>query len=235
MEVVSEAGSNHQQGATGDGSLRVVLADDHELIRHGVAAMINSIDGIDVVDECRDAGGLLRSVGEHTPDVVVTDIRMPPTGTDEGIAAALEIRAGHPETGVVVLSQFTEPEYVLQLFENGSDRLGYLLKDRVTPSELERAMRSVANGGSAVDATIVDVLVQGRSRQPSAIDSLTARESEVLSCIAEGLNNAAVADRLVLSEKAVAKHINSIFSKLELAFEEDSHRRVKAVLLWLSY
>ena len=226
-------------GTTTDGAikreaLRVVLADDHELIRHGVAAMINSIDATEVVAECRDALELARAVGEHRPDVVVTDIRMPPTNSDEGIAAALSIRADHPETGVVVLSQFTDPEYVLQLFDDGSDRLGYLLKDKVNPSELERAIRSVAGGGSAVDASIVDVLVQGRSKRPSAIDSLTPREAEVLGCIAEGLNNSAVADRLFVSEKAVAKHINSIFSKLDLAFEEQSHRRVKAVLLWLA-
>lgn len=226
---MSGAGDN-----TDYGHLRVVLADDHELIRHGVAAMINSIDGTEVVAECRDAIELSAAVADHDPDVVVTDIRMPPTNTDEGIAAAVSIRANHPDIGVVVLSQFTDPEYVLQLFEDGSDRLGYLLKDKVNPSELERALRSVADGGSAVDASIVDVLVQGRSRRPSAIDSLTPRESEVLSCIAEGLNNSAVAERLVVSEKAVAKHINSIFSKLDLAFEDQSHRRVKAVLLWLA-
>lgn len=215
-------------------SLRVVLADDHELIRHGMAAMIDSIEGTEVVAECRDAVELSTAVIDHRPDVVVTDIRMPPTNTDEGIVSALSIRAAQPDVGVVVLSQFTDPEYVLQLFENGSDRLGYLLKNKVTPSELERAIRSVAAGGSAVDASIVDVLVQGRSKRPSAIDSLTPREGEVLSCIAEGLNNSAVAERLVVSEKAVAKHINSIFSKLDLAFEEQSHRRVKAVLLWLA-
>ena len=214
--------------------LRVVLADDHELVRHGVAAMINSIDGANVVAECRDAVELMAAVAEHEPHVVVTDIRMPPTNTDEGIAAALSIRADNPRTGIVVLSQFTDPEYVLQLFDDGSDRLGFLLKDKVTPSELDRAMRSVAGGESAVDAAIVDVLVQGRSRRPSAIDGLTPREGEVLSCIAEGLNNTAVAQRLVISEKAVAKHINSIFSKLSLSEEADTHSRVKAVLMWLS-
>lgn len=226
-------GSVSGPGTSAD-RLRVVLADDHELIRHGVAAMINSIDGTEVVAECRDAPDLLAAVADHRPDVVVTDIRMPPTNTDEGIAAALTLREQHPGIGIVVLSQFTDPEYVLQLFEDGSERLGYLLKDKVNPSELERAITSVATGGSAVDASIVDVLVQGRSRRPSAINSLTPRESEVLSCIAEGLNNTAVAERLVVSEKAVAKHINSIFSKLDLAFEDQSHRRVKAVLLWLA-
>lgn len=220
--------------AANQSHLSVVLADDHALVRHGVAAMINSLPGIDVVAECEDGDGLLAAVADHQPDVVVTDIRMPPTETDEGITAALKIRATYEEVGIVVLSQFTEPEYVLHLFEEGSDRLGYLLKDKVTPAELERSIRSVSSGGSAVDSAIVDVLIRARGKTPSAIDSLTPRESEVMSCIAEGLNNSAVANRLVLSEKAVAKHINSIFSKLGLAFEEQSHRRVKAVLLWLS-
>jgi DNA-binding NarL/FixJ family response regulator len=219
---------------TSPGPLRVVLADDHELMRKGVAAVLRLIDEVDLVAECDHYDSLIASVDEHLPDVVVTDIRMPPTGTDEGITAALAIRERHPEIGVVVLSQFAEPEYVLQLFENGSDRLGYLLKDKVNSGDLERAVRSVVSGGSAVDGAIVDVLVNARGRGPSAIDRLTPREREVLSCIAEGLNNAAVAERLVLSEKAVAKHINSMFSKLDLGVEEQSHRRVKAVLLWLA-
>jgi DNA-binding NarL/FixJ family response regulator len=220
-----------------DGSatpLRVVLADDHDLIRKGVAAVLSVIDDVELVAEAHDLDSVLAAVDEHKPNVLVTDIRMPPTGTDEGITAALSVRAANPDLGVVVLSQFAEPEYVLQLFEDGSDRLGYLLKDKVNPAELERAVRSVASGGSAVDGSIVDVLVQGRSRKPSAIHRLTPRERDVLSCIAEGLNNGAVADRLVLSEKAVAKHINSIFSKLNLGEEQHAHRRVKAVLLWLS-
>lgn len=215
-------------------TLRVVLADDHELIRQGVVAVLGAIPQVELVAECIDLPQLMAAVDHHRPDVVVTDIRMPPTGTDEGIQAALAIRDKHPEIGVVVLSQFAEPEYVLQLFENGSSGLGYLLKDRVSPGELTRAITAVSEGDSSVDSSIVEVLVQARSRRASPIDSLTPRESEVLSCIAEGLNNAAVADKLVLSEKAVAKHINSIFSKLDLRFEEQSHRRVKAVLLWLS-
>lgn len=219
----------------GPAPLRVVLADDHSLIRQGVAAVLSVIDDVELVCECDDFDSLMTAVAEHGPHVVVTDIRMPPTGTDEGITAALAIRATHPEVGIVVLSQFAEPEYVLQLFEEGSDRLGYLLKDKVNPQELERAIRSVSIGGSAVDGAIVDVLVSSRGKRPSAIDSLTPREREVLGCIAEGLNNAAVAQKLVLSEKAVAKHINSIFSKLDLGFEEQTHRRVKAVLLWLAH
>lgn len=225
--------STGQQSVRSD-PLRVVLADDHALIRQGVSALLATIDGVELVDECGDFDQLLDSVERNAPDVVVTDIRMPPTGTDEGITAARTIRARHPDVGVVVLSQFAEPEYVLQLFEDGSDRLGYLLKDKVDPPELERAVRSVATGGSAVDGTIVEVLVQARTRRASAIDRLTPRETEVLSCIAEGLNNGAVADKLVLSEKAVAKHINSIFSKLDLGYEEHAHRRVMAVLMWLA-
>jgi DNA-binding NarL/FixJ family response regulator len=214
--------------------LRVVLADDHPLIRQGVAAVLQAIDGVELVAECGDLDELMAAVDDHKPDVVVTDVRMPPTNTDEGIKAARSIRTSDSDVGVVVLSQFAEPEYVLDLFEDGSERLGYLLKDRVDRAELERAVRSVAAGGSAVDGAIVDVLVEARTGGQSAVGALTPREREVLGCIAEGLNNAAVAARLVLSEKAVAKHINSIFSKLGLGHEEHTHRRVKAVLMWLA-
>ena len=212
----------------------MVLADDNLLIRQGLIAVINTLDDVELVAECEDMPGLLAAVADHNPDVVVTDIRMPPTHTDEGITAALEIRSGHPEIGVVVLSQFSDPSYVLMLFENGTEGLGYLLKERVDPPELHRAISAVASGGSSVDAKIVDVLVQARSSRPSAIDQLTPREREVLGCIAEGQNNAAVADALFLSERAVAKHINSIFAKLALGEETGSHRRVKAVLMWLA-
>lgn len=213
---------------------RVVLADDHELIRRGIAAVLDTIDEVEVVAECVDYPGLMASVEEHGPDVVVTDIRMPPTGTDEGVAAALAIREAHPSTGVIVLSQFAEPEYVLELFVDGSQGLGYLLKDKVSRGELQRAITEVSTGGSAVDSAIVEVLVAGRMKQQSPVDALTQRESEVLSLIAEGRNNASVAEALVLSPKAVAKHINSIFSKLSLGDEPDSHSRVKAVLMWLA-
>ncbi len=215
-------------------TLRVVLADDHLLIREGMAALLASIEGIEVVGECTDYDSLMAAVERDRPDVVVTDIRMPPTNTDEGIRAAQEIRRASPSVGIVVLSQFAEPAFVLRLFEDGSDRLGYLLKDRVTRSELLRAIRSVTEGGSAVDAKIVEVLVGARSGKGSPIDALTQREREVLGLIAEGLNNAAVADALVVSEKAVSKHINSIFSKLGLVHEDATHRRVRAVLMWLS-
>lgn len=214
--------------------MRVVLADDNLLIREGLAAVLGSLDAIEIVAECDDVDSLMAAVETHVPDAVITDIRMPPTHTDEGITASIAIRQRHPNIGVVVLSQFAEPALVLALFEHGSDGLGYLLKERVNPRDLDRALRTVIDGGSAVDPKIVEVLVQGRSRRPSAIDQLTPRESEVLSLIAEGLNNTAVAEALVLSPKAVAKHINSIFSKLGLGDEDSAHRRVKAVLLWLS-
>ncbi len=214
-------------------TLKVVLADDHELIRHGLAAVLDTIEGVDLVAECADHPQLMSAVADHRPDVVITDIRMPPTGTDEGIAAALAIREDHPDTGVIVLSQFAEAEYVLELFVDGSQGLGYLLKDKVSRAELERAVLEVSSGGSAVDAAIVEVLVSGR-RQQSPIDLLTPREQEVLGLIAEGRNNASVAAELVLSAKAVSKHINSIFSKLHLGEEPEVHRRVRAVLAWLS-
>lgn len=214
--------------------LRVVLADDNVLIREGLAAIITSLGDVELVGQCEDVVELHTMVDSLVPDVVITDIRMPPTHTDEGIVAALAIRDTHPEIGVVVLSQFDDPSYVLMLFENGSDSLGYLLKERVSPAELDRAIRAVATGGSLIDPRIVEVLVAARTRRPSAVDRLTPREREVLSLIAEGLNNSTIAETLVLSEKAVANHINSIFSKLDLGGEPQAHRRVKAVLLWLT-
>jgi DNA-binding NarL/FixJ family response regulator len=216
------------------GRLRVVLADDNVLIRQGVAAIIDSLADIEILAECNDVDTLFAAIGEHEPDVVVTDIRMPPSHTDEGIRAARAIRETHPTIGVVVLSQFSEPAYVLSLFEDGSDGLGYLLKERVSPGELERAIREVAVGGSVVDSKIIEVLVESRSRRSSAIDALTPRERDVLALIAEGLNNSSIAEELVLTQRAISKHINSIFSKLGLSEEEHAHRRVKAVLMWLA-
>ena len=215
-------------------TVRVILADDHELIRRGIAAVVESLDDVELVAECVDFPSLIGAVNEHEPDVVVTDIRMPPTGTDEGIEAARAIRASHPDVGVVVLSQFAEPDYVLELFDDGCERRGYLLKDKVSRSELERAVHAVSTGGSSVDPSVVELLVAGQRESDGPIDRLTPREREVLACIAEGRNNAAVAETLVLSEKAVAKHINSIFSKLSLGEDTESHSRVKAVLMWLA-
>lgn len=214
---------------------RIVVADDSVLIRQGLVGLLGELDGVEVVAECDSLPELEVAVAEHQPDLVVTDIRMPPTHTDEGIRAAIQIRSQHPSIGVLVISQFSDPEYVLLLFEQGSDGLGYLLKERIGDlDQLERAVRSVATGGSSVDPEIIDILVSARSQRSGPLDRLTPREREVLGCIAEGLNNASIAERLVLSEKAVQKHINSIFSKLDLSAAEGKHKRVEAVLLWLS-
>lgn len=215
--------------------LSLVIADDNLLMRQGIASLVTMVDDFDLVAECADLNSLEAAVAEHRPDAVVTDIRMPPTHTNEGVSAALRFRELYPEMGVLVLSQFSEPEFVTELFADGSKGLGYLLKNRIGDvAEFTRAIRSVVAGESAVDSAIVDVLVSSRNQRPSAADRLTARESEVLAHIAEGMNNAAIAEELVISEKAVAKHINSIFSKLDLSEEPDIHRRVKAVLLWLT-
>lgn len=216
--------------------LRVVVADDVLLMRQGVVRVLEAIPGVDVVAECDDAEQLLAAVAKHEPDVALTDIAMPPTHTDEGIRAAIQLRSERPDLGIVVLSQYAEPDYVLDLFDNGSDHLGYLLKERIgDPEELARAVDAVAAGDSVVDPKIVEILVSARSSADRAVDRLTPRETEVLSVMAEGLNNAAIAQRLVLSDKAVAKHINAIFSKLDLGGDEASHRRVKAVLTWLAH
>ena len=215
--------------------LRVAVADDTLLMRQGVVAIVEAIEGVEVVGAYEDADALLDAIESINPDVVLTDIAMPPTHTDEGIRAATTIRTDRPGTGVVVLSQYAEPQYVLDLFDRGSDGLGYLLKERVgDPAELERAIRAVADGESVVDPRIVEILVSTQRTQDSITDRLTPREAEVLSLMAEGLNNSTIAGRLVLSDKAVAKHINNIFSKLDLGGDDETHRRVKAVLTWLA-
>jgi DNA-binding NarL/FixJ family response regulator len=197
--------------------------------------MLDHQDEIEVVDACGDLPGLLAAVDEHRPDVVLTDIRMPPTGTDEGIQAALTLRDTHPDLGVVVLSQHVDAGWALDLFARGSERRAYLLKERVSdPEQLLGAIREVAGGGSVVDPKVVESLLAARTRKESALDHLTPREVEVLAEIAQGKSNAAVAKSLFLSLRAVEKHINSLFSKLGLSEETDVHRRVKAVLLYLS-
>jgi len=216
--------------------LRVVVAEDNYIVREGVEKLINSEDDLEVVATCVDYDSLLRAVATGGADVVVTDIRMPPTGTDEGIRAANELRAEHPELGIVVLSQYSEPRYALDFLESGSKGRAYLLKERVSDiGQLAQAIREVARGGSVIDPAVVDALVAARSRaSDSPLRMLTPRETEILAEMAQGKNNAAVAASLVLSERAVEKHINSIFSKLALSQEPDVHRRVKAVLLFLS-
>ena len=214
---------------------RVVIADDALLLRQGVTAVLATLDGVDVVAEADDHPSLITAVDEHRPDLVITDVRMPPTHTNEGIAAAREIRSRFPDTGVIVLSQYLDADYVIELLQDGTEGLGYLLKENVADRrQLANAIDAVCSASSSIDAAAIEVFVQARSRRPSPFDDLTDRERDVLSLVAEGLRNSAVAERLHLSEKSVEKHINSIFSKLHLVDEPESNRRVRSVLLWLA-
>jgi DNA-binding NarL/FixJ family response regulator len=214
--------------------MRVVLAEDNALLREGLARLIERAPGLELVGTARSYDEVLALVGSVAPDVVVTDIRMPPTGTDEGIRLANHLRAERPDVGVVVLSQHAEPAYALALLEDGSAGRAYLLKERVADvDDLLAAIREVAAGGSVVDPKVVEALVSANRRPTSDVDRLTPRELEVLGEIAEGKSNVAIAASLVLSERAVEKHTNSIFSKLGLTEEPDVNRRVKAVLLYL--
>ncbi len=217
-------------------AIRVVLAEDNYLLREGLTRLVKARAELDLVGACSHFDELLATLEEAVPDVVITDIRMPPTGTDEGIRAAEHLRESSPSTGVVVLSEYAEPAYVLALFEHGAKGRAYLLKDRVSDmDQLVAAAREVAGGGSVIDPTVVEVLVDARSRaERSPLRHLTARETELLGEIAQGRNNAAIASKLSLSERAVEKHTNSIFSKLGLSQEADVNRRVKAVLLFLA-
>lgn len=216
-------------------ALRVVLADDSFLVREGIKLLIGTASDLQLVAACGDYAALLRAVDKHRPDVVVTDIRMPPANSDEGIRAAEQLRERHPDVGVVVLSQYAEPAYALRLLEGGSAGRAYLLKDRVADiDQLLDAIRAVASGGSVIDPQVVETLVAAQvSRQASRFDRLTARELEVLAEIAQGKNNAAIAASLFLTERAIEKHINAIFAKLGLSHERDINRRVRAVLMYL--
>ena len=216
--------------------IRVVVAEDNYLVREAVVRLLSSSPEIEVVGACEDFDDLIGTVETEHPDVVVTDIRMPPTGTDEGVRAAKQLRQEHPEIGVVVLSQYVEPGYALELLDTGSERRAYLLKERVSDvDQLLRAIEEVARRGSVIDPKVVEALVTARSRRAdSRLEYLTPREQEVLAEMAQGRNNAAVASALGLSERAVEKHINSVFSKLGLSEEPDVNRRVKAVLLYLA-
>ena len=216
--------------------IRVVVAEDNYLVREAVTRLLDTHPDTTVVGSAADYDSLLAAVETDAPDVVVTDIRMPPTGTDEGVRAAVALRDSHPALGVVVLSQYVEPDYALALLDGGSERRAYLLKERVSDvDQLIRAVREVADGGSVIDPKVVEALVEARSRRAdSPLSFLTPRESEVLAEMAQGRNNAAVSATLGLSERAVEKHINSVFSKLGLSEEPDVHRRVKAVLLYLA-
>jgi DNA-binding NarL/FixJ family response regulator len=217
-------------------SIRVVLADDSVLVREGLHQLLASQPGIEVVAACEDLPSLLEAIEAERPDVVLTDIRMPPTKHDEGIQVAARLRETHPDVGVVVLSQYAEPSYALALLESGSDGRAYLLKERVHDrAELVSAIEAVADGSSVIDPKIVEVLVAARTRGGrSPLSRLTPREREVLALVAQGKSNAAIADALVLTKRAVEKHINSIFGKLNLSESESFSRRVKAALLFLA-
>lgn len=217
-------------------TIRVVVAEDSVLMREGITAVLGLHDDLDLVAVCSDYDELMKAVADHGPDVVVTDIRMPPTQTDEGIRAAIQIREDQPAVGVVVLSQYVEPDYALHLFAGGSNGRAYLLKERVAhPDELATAIHRVHEGGSIIDPQVVDALISARtSNAPTVIDRLTEREIEVLSHMAQGQSNAAIGDDLFISPRSVEKHISSIFTKLDLAPEPDSNRRVRAVLVYLA-
>ena len=212
--------------------MRVVVADDSVLLREGVVRLLEE-NGFEVVGQAGDAEDLIRKVRAHKPDVAVVDIRMPPTNTDDGLRAALEIRAELPDTGVLVLSQYVEEGYALDLVGDSAGGVGYLLKDRV--ADVERfvdSVRRVADGGSALDPEVVSQLV-GRARRDDPIDELTPREREVLELMAEGRSNNAIAEHMTVTERAVEKHVTSIFGKLGLAPAPEDHRRVLAVLAFL--
>jgi DNA-binding NarL/FixJ family response regulator len=217
-------------------TIRVALAKDNVLLREGVSRLIAANEDFELAGAAADLPQLLALVARELPDVVITDIRMPPTGTDEGIRAAAWIRENHPAVGVVVLSQYSAPGYAVALLEHGSAGRAYLLKERVASvDELARAVRTVARGGSVIDPQVVDELVRARSRDHRpGLSSLTSREMQILAEMAQGKSNSAIAVALFVTERAVEKHTNSIFAKLGLSEEKDVNRRVKAVLVYLS-
>jgi DNA-binding NarL/FixJ family response regulator len=216
--------------------IRVVLADDHYLVREGVRRVLETQPDLEVAAVCGDLDSLLASVEAEQPDVVITDIRMPPGDADEGIQAADRLHETNPEIGVVVLSHYANPSYLLALLERGSARRAYLLKERVKDvGQLEAAIRAVAEGGSMIDPRVVEALVAENARsEESPLSQLTPRERDVLREMAEGKNNAAIADALFLTERSVEKVIHSIFLKLGLTWETEVHKRVKAVILYLA-
>jgi DNA-binding NarL/FixJ family response regulator len=212
--------------------VRVVVAEDSVLLREGVVRLLQEA-GIEVVGQAGDGEDLLRKVRAHKPDVAITDIRMPPTNTDEGLRAAREIRADLPEVGVLVLSQYVEEDYAMNLLADNAAGLGYLLKDRVADVDaFLDAVRRVADGGSALDPEVVSQLL-GRKRRDDPLEELSSREREVLGLMAEGRSNHAIAEHLVITDRAVEKHVTSIFAKLDLSATPEDHRRVLAVLTYL--
>ena len=216
-------------------AIRVVLAEDNYLLRAGTAALLQALDDVELLAAVADYDTLLAAVDEHRPDVVITDIRMPPGHSTEGLRAATVIRERHPGTGVILLTQFSDPQYAYEFLRGGAAGAGYLLKERIGDiAELERSLHQVAGGGSALDPQLVEALVTRTERADgSPLGALTKREREVLEQMAQGKNNAAIAKALFLTERAVQKHINSLFSKLDLGDAADVDRRVAAVLTLL--
>jgi DNA-binding NarL/FixJ family response regulator len=215
--------------------LRVAYADDAFLVREALEGVLARLPGVEVVARCEDGDALLRAADEHLPDVVVTDVRMPPTGDDEGIRVANRLRRRHPRMGVLVLTQYAEPRYGLDLLQAGPEGRGYLLKDRIhDPHELAAALETIARGGSVFDPAMVRLLLSSDPHTAAALAELTARERQVLAEMAQGKSNGAIADTLVLTKKAVEKHVGSIFLKLGLPDEDLVSRRVAAVLLHLA-
>jgi len=220
-------------------ALRIALAEDSYIVRDGLEGVLRGDPGIEVVASCADMPSLLAAVDADPPAVVLTDIRMPPDGEDAGIQIASRLRETHPEVGVVVLSQYSEPGYVLRLLDGGSEGRAYLLKERIADREqLTRAIREVASGGSVIDPKIVEILVDARARaEHSPLGELTPRELDVLAGVAEGKSNAAIAAELVLTKRAIEKHINAIFLKLDLTYSPEADRiskRVTAALIFLA-
>jgi DNA-binding NarL/FixJ family response regulator len=215
--------------------MRVVIAEDHALLREGIVALLRE-HGIDVVAQAEDGPGLLRNVAGHRPDLAIVDVRLPPSFSDEGLRAAIEIRGRQPGLGVLILSQYVEPVYTAELLASGEGGVGYLLKERVGDVHgFLDAVRRVADGGTALDREVVAELVSTRGREGGAAElaALTPREREALSLMAEGRTNAAIARAMVVTSGAVEKHISNIFTKLDLPTTDDDHRRVLAVLTFL--
>ena len=216
-------------------AVRLVVGEDDLLVREGIIWLLSTAPDLDVVASCEDYDGVVAAVEREDPDVVLTDIKMPPTSTDEGVRLARALHLSHPRVGVVVVSQYSEPEQVLGVFEQGSDHRAYLLKERIHDrAVLVSAIRSVAAGGSSVDPKIIDVLVYARAGGASSrLEELTPREREVLAEIAQGKSNSVIADDLFLTKRSIEKHVNSIFVKLGLGNADDVSKRVKAALIFL--
>jgi DNA-binding NarL/FixJ family response regulator len=227
---------SRRMGSSADAAIRVVIADDSYLVRQALDHLLGTAAGIELVASCVDLESLATAVDADRPDVVVTDIRMPPSGSDEGLQIAERLRRTHPHVGVVVLSQYAEPRYGIALLDGGSDGRAYLLKERVHyRGQLISAIETVARGGSMIDAKVVDTLINDhRLTGDSPLNDLTSRELEVVALVARGYSNQAIADELVLTKRAVEKHINALFVKLGLAEAMDVSRRVKAALIYLA-